>query len=260
VAGDVLQIPSDAVIRTGTRNIVITALGEGKFLPKEVTLGPQGQGMVEVRSGLVEGETVVTSGQFLIDSESNLKQAVTRMEEVPSSAAPAGAPAKAAAPAAKRAASAGKEAETPPPLEVHPEREQKRLISAILDTYLKIHDALITDAAASVTSNAKTLSDLVYRLQLSDPRGQLDQFTAPMAKSMEGLLSGDLKKARDAFASMSEALAEYIKGSGRDEAKAAGIRIFHCPMRKAPWLQKGAAVQNPYLGKDMILCGTEIKY
>jgi Cu(I)/Ag(I) efflux system membrane fusion protein len=259
VAGDVLQIPSDAVIRTGTRNIVITALGEGNFLPKEVTLGPQGQGMVEIRSGLVEGETVVTSGQFLIDSESNLKQAVTKMEEVPSSAAPAGTPAKAGTPAAKPAAAAGKTGETPP-LDVHPEREQKRLISAITDTYLKVHDALIADATDRVTSNAKTLSDLVYRLQLSDPRGELDQLTAPMAKSMEGLLSGDLKKARDAFASMSDALAAYIKGPGREEAHAAGIRIFHCPMRKAPWLQKGAAVQNPYLGKDMILCGTEIKY
>jgi RND family efflux transporter MFP subunit len=260
VAGDVLQIPSDAVIRTGTRNIVITALGEGKFLPKEVTLGPQGEGMVEIRSGLVEGETVVTSGQFLIDSESNLKQAVTRMEEVPASAVPASAPAKAGAPAAKPAAAAGKTGETPLPLEVHPDTEQKRLISAITDTYLKIHDALITDAVEGVTSNAKTLSDLVYRLQLSDPQGQLDQLTAPMAKSMDGLLSGDLKKARDAFASMSEALAAYIKGPGREEAHAAGIRIFHCPMRKAPWLQKGAAVQNPYLGKDMILCGNEITY
>jgi Cu(I)/Ag(I) efflux system membrane fusion protein len=260
VAGDVLQIPSDAVIRTGTRNIVITALGEGKFLPKEVALGPQGQGMVQIRSGLVEGETVVTSGQFLIDSESNLRQAVTRMEEVPSSGAPGGTHAKVGTPAAKPAAAAGKTAEAPPALDVHPDTEQKVIISAITDTYLKIHDALIADAVEGVTSNAKTLSDLVYKLQLSDPRGELDELTAPMTKSMEGLLSGDLTKERDALASMSEALAAYIKGPGRAEALAAGIKIFHCPMRKAPWLQKGAAVQNPYLGKDMILCGTEIKY
>ncbi|MDA8387861.1 MAG: efflux RND transporter periplasmic adaptor subunit [Nitrospiraceae bacterium] len=78
---DVLQVPSDAVIRTGTRNYVIAALGGGRFLPREVELGPAGQGMVEVRAGLSEGETIVTSGQFLIDSESNLREAVTRMEE-----------------------------------------------------------------------------------------------------------------------------------------------------------------------------------
>jgi RND family efflux transporter MFP subunit len=92
-ARNVLGVPSDAVIRTGTHNIVITALGGGKFLPREVTLGPGGRGMVEIKSGLAEGETVVTSGQFLIDSESSLKQAVTRMEEV----SPAGAPAKSGA-------------------------------------------------------------------------------------------------------------------------------------------------------------------
>jgi Cu(I)/Ag(I) efflux system membrane fusion protein len=257
---NVLEVPSDAVIRTGTRNIVITALGGGKFLPKEVILGAEGQGMLEVKSGLVEGETVVTSAQFLIDSESNLKQALTMMEQAPPAAAPAGGAVKAAAPEAKPAAGAVKPAETPPGLAVYPNDEQRRIISLITDTYLKIHDALINDDVGKVTSNGRTFSDLVYRLQLSDPQGQLEQLTAPMAKSTEGLLSGDLKKARDAFASLSEVLAAYIKGPGREEAHAAGIRIFHCPMRKAPWLQKGTAVQNPYLGKGMILCGNEIKY
>ncbi len=256
VAGDVLEVPSDAVLRTGTRNIVITALGRGKFLPKQVTLGAEGQGMVEIKSGLVEGETVVTSAQFLIDSESNLKQAITSMEEVPAASVPAK-----AAPEAKHATGGEvKGGEKPAAFEVYPNDEQRRLISLIMDTYLKIHDALINDDTARVTSNAKTFSDLVYRLQLSDPQGQLEQLTAPMAKSTEGLLSADLKKARDGFASLSEVLAAYVKGPGREEAHAAGIRMFHCPMRKAPWLQKSAAVQNPYLGKGMILCGNEITY
>jgi RND family efflux transporter MFP subunit len=72
-------VPSEAVIRTGSRNVVITALDGGKFLPKEVTLGPEGEGFVQIVSGLNEGETVVTSGQFLIDSESNLREAINKM-------------------------------------------------------------------------------------------------------------------------------------------------------------------------------------
>ena len=80
---DVLQVPSNAVIRTGTKNFVIAALGGGRFLPTTVELGPEGEGMVEIKSGLHEGERIVTSGQFLIDSESNLREAFARMKQVP---------------------------------------------------------------------------------------------------------------------------------------------------------------------------------
>ncbi len=74
-------ISSEAVIRTGIRNIVILALGDGKFLPTEVTLGLESQGTVEILSGLRGDETVVTSGQFLIDSESNLRESINKMLE-----------------------------------------------------------------------------------------------------------------------------------------------------------------------------------
>ena len=81
VSDDAVLVPSEAVIRTGIRNVVITALGDGKFLPKDVTLGPEGEGIVQIIAGLDEGETVVTSGQFLIDSESNLREAINKMLE-----------------------------------------------------------------------------------------------------------------------------------------------------------------------------------
>ncbi|PLX39742.1 MAG: efflux RND transporter periplasmic adaptor subunit [Deltaproteobacteria bacterium] len=75
-------IPSEAVIRTGTRNIVFVTRGEGKFTPREVTLGHAlSGGNVEVLQGIAPGEEVVTSGQFLLDSESNLKEAVQKMLE-----------------------------------------------------------------------------------------------------------------------------------------------------------------------------------
>jgi multidrug efflux pump subunit AcrA (membrane-fusion protein) len=79
ISKDVLQVPSEAILRTGYRNIVITSLGNGKFLPKTVEMGPEGEGMTQILSGLAEGETIVTSGQFLIDSESNLKEAIHKM-------------------------------------------------------------------------------------------------------------------------------------------------------------------------------------
>jgi multidrug efflux pump subunit AcrA (membrane-fusion protein) len=81
VSDNALLVPSEAVLKTGYRNIVIAYLGDGKFLPKEVELGPEGEGLIQVLSGLRESETIVTSGQFLIDSESNLREAINKMLE-----------------------------------------------------------------------------------------------------------------------------------------------------------------------------------
>ncbi len=75
----VLAVPEEAVIRSGRRSIAIVALGDGRFEPREVTLGlDSGDGWLEITDGLHAGEQVVTSGQFLIDSESKLQEAVQK--------------------------------------------------------------------------------------------------------------------------------------------------------------------------------------
>jgi RND family efflux transporter MFP subunit len=73
---DVLTIPSQAVIRSGTRNIAVVDLGQGRFAPREVVLGAESDGFVEVVDGLSDGDRIVVSAQFLIDSESNLRAAI----------------------------------------------------------------------------------------------------------------------------------------------------------------------------------------
>ncbi len=78
VAG-VVKVPSEAVLHTGARNVVIVQKASGLFEPREVLLGASGGDFQEVRSGLHAGEDVVTSAQFLIDSESNLKEAISKM-------------------------------------------------------------------------------------------------------------------------------------------------------------------------------------
>lgn len=75
-----LAIPTDAVIRSGKRTIVVVALGEGRFEPRDIELGlDSGDGWLEVLSGLSDGEDVVVASQFLIDSESNLQEAVRKL-------------------------------------------------------------------------------------------------------------------------------------------------------------------------------------
>ncbi|MFP6654315.1 MAG: efflux RND transporter periplasmic adaptor subunit, partial [Myxococcota bacterium] len=77
---NVLAISSSAVIRSGVRTIAVVALGQGRFEPREITLGlDSGDGWLEVKAGLHEGDRVVVSGQFLIDSESNLQEAIRKI-------------------------------------------------------------------------------------------------------------------------------------------------------------------------------------
>ncbi|WP_439569630.1 efflux RND transporter periplasmic adaptor subunit [Sphingopyxis sp.] len=67
-----LLVPSEAVIRTGKRNVVMLEMGDGRYHPAEVATGREGGGKTEILDGLAAGEKVVASGQFLLDSEASL--------------------------------------------------------------------------------------------------------------------------------------------------------------------------------------------
>ena len=70
-----LVVPETAVLNSGDRQVVFLDRGEGRFEPRAVTIGTQSGGFIEILSGLREGDRIVTSGNFLIDSESQLKAA-----------------------------------------------------------------------------------------------------------------------------------------------------------------------------------------
>ncbi|MDX2463049.1 MAG: efflux RND transporter periplasmic adaptor subunit [Porticoccus sp.] len=72
-------IPAEAVVRTGERTQVFVARGQGKFEPRIVKLGIESSGQVAILEGLNEGDEVVTSAQFLVDSESKLREAAAKM-------------------------------------------------------------------------------------------------------------------------------------------------------------------------------------
>ncbi|OEU46951.1 MAG: efflux transporter periplasmic adaptor subunit [Desulfobacterales bacterium S7086C20] len=83
VAKDSLVIPQEAVIDSGVRKVVFVSLGKGKFQPREVELGVEGKDHeFQVLQGLSEGEKIVVSAQFMLDSESRLREAIQKMLEV----------------------------------------------------------------------------------------------------------------------------------------------------------------------------------
>ena len=77
--GEVLAVPAEAVLATGEKQIVFVDQGQGVFEPRDVILGGKADGDVEVTAGVVEAERVVISGNFLIDSESRMKGALSEV-------------------------------------------------------------------------------------------------------------------------------------------------------------------------------------
>src|SRR3972149_9054289 len=80
IAESAILVPAEAVIRSGVRDIIIVSKGEGVFAPRDVRVGVDtGDGYLQILEGVKAGEYVVTSAQFLIDSESKLREAVDKM-------------------------------------------------------------------------------------------------------------------------------------------------------------------------------------
>ena len=77
----VVAVPDDAVIDTGAKQVVLVDKGEGRFEPRPIKVGARGDGYVEIREGIAPGDRVVTSANFLIDAESNLKAALQALSD-----------------------------------------------------------------------------------------------------------------------------------------------------------------------------------
>src|SRR5262245_47259463 len=97
-----LFVPDSAILKPGDRRLVFLDQGDGRLAPREIVLGARSEGGYQVLSGLQEGDRVVTSANFLIDSESSLKAALQSFSPTPApSAAPSGAPPRPGAPPAR---------------------------------------------------------------------------------------------------------------------------------------------------------------
>jgi Cu(I)/Ag(I) efflux system membrane fusion protein len=80
---ETLMVPTSALIRTGRAERVIVALGNGRFVARDVTSGRESGDDIQILAGLEAGEEVVVAGQFMIDSESQVRSSLRRYEERP---------------------------------------------------------------------------------------------------------------------------------------------------------------------------------
>lgn len=249
LAEDRTLVPREAVIATGEREVAFVSLGGGRFEPREVQTGIRADnGRVEVLSGLRPGEMVVTSGQFLLDSEARIREALGKMIR-----------GDMASDQARGAAVAG-----PSELSSLPDQVAADL-ATLLESYFAIGDALASDGLAGVSAQAGSIARAVDRmLQVEIPAQphfwhQHEEVATIRGKALELEGTQALDEARLRFGDLSVALSRLLDATGVPPALGEEVRELHCPMFRAGqggsiWLQPAGDVRNPFFGSVMIEC------
>ncbi|GIW76104.1 MAG: hypothetical protein KatS3mg104_1167 [Phycisphaerae bacterium] len=250
LAAEKTLAPRSAVIDTGERQVAFVSRGEGKFEPRDVRIGIEsGDGMVEIISGLKPGEMVVTSGQFLIDSEAKMREALAKMIR--------GELASEQKVTAKLSGTAS--------VSELPGAVTDKLNTAI-EHYLVIGDTLAGDTIEGIADHARKLAtafnELIELDVPSDPHLWYKHQDA-IATARSGALKlteiRDLTEARLQFAKVSTALETLLMATGVPPSFGREVQVLHCPMYRSGqggtiWLQTAEDVRNPYFGSVMREC------
>jgi len=237
----VLSVPRSAVIQTGPEAVVYLDRGEGSYARSVVKLGRRGNSLVEIVSGLKEGDRVVTNGNLLIDGQSEINRSF--MTETPAPAI------------------AG---------EVKPLNEdQQKALTAFLSMADEMSKALATDDLAAF--NRASAPSMVETSALTDALRKTSSDQAAFdaldgARHFHGF--EDLTSARAAFLKFTVAATNVLQPL-RDVPGAPAFDIWECSMvnqaipgaaKKGRWLQLGGRPGlNPFFGKEMQDCATKIK-
>ena len=243
-APEVLVIPRSGIIQTGPQAVAFVDEGGGGYARRVLNLGRRGDSLVEVISGVSPGEKVVVNSNLLIDgqAEMNRSYASHALRTDDTNAAPA--------------------------LPMFTDSQRK----AVKD-FLALTDALTVSLSADDVKefSAKTAKTHAATPTLLNAFGGTNAWQAllqPIEKV--GHLNGaeNLKAARKAFHPFSEATVALAQALRRVDKEFAGVKVFRCPMTKdafpgapnrADWLQLKPEIHNPWFGKEMLDCGSEVK-
>lgn len=245
-AGEATLVPRSAIIDTGQRQVAFVSLGDGRFEPREVRIGMESDvGLVQVLSGLSPGERVVTSGQFMLDSEARVGEALAkRTRGTLATDLPLGESLE---------------------LSSLPETAGT-VLGDMLDAYFEIGAVLATGAMEGVKPPAQRLADRVDELARVELPGEPefwkrhDQEVAAIRRHARDLHRGEtLASGRLAYGGLSVALADLVRATGIPADHPEPVQEVHCPMYAegqggALWLQPAGEIRNPFLGPEMITC------
>ena len=262
--GNPLVIPDTAPMITGQRAVVYVRLPNMKkptFEGRVVVLGPRVGENYIVRSGLVEGEMVVTKGNFKIDSALQIQAKPSMMNPEGGGSAP-GHNHGGAAPSESGTMDLEPKENTPA-LVVSEEFRQQ--LGEVLKSYLAMQGALSSDDdSASRAAAEKTVKALKsVEMGLLDGESHLVWMkqSPQLEKKLTALAEAkDLEARRLVLRPASEALWKTLNNFGYTQSEK--VRLFHCPMAidssGANWIQLSRQTSNPYYGASMLRCGSQV--
>lgn len=225
----VLAVPRSAVLHPGDEPRVYIARSQGLYERRVVTLGRQGEGFIEIVSGLEVGDEVVTSGNLLIDSQAQIN---STGHSHPPEAAPA--------------------ASSEPVDPTHVAHSM-----AFLERVAEANAALASDDLPGYLGG-------IQKIQTAKAGfAQISAETASLAETIPGGEFATLDAARKAHLAFSAATAEFAKKL-KSLPGGSSLKVFKCPMYPAPgktafWIQTNAPIRNPFYGSEMLDCGSEVK-
>jgi RND family efflux transporter MFP subunit len=223
--------PREAIIDTGERQVAFVSLGEGRFEPREVTMGTEADdGMVEILAGLEPGENVVTSGQFLIDSEAKIREALAKMIKGDM--------------AAEQKPTVAAVVLTGP---VSLPEDAARALGRTLDEYMAAGEILAGDGTPGLEAHARAIAenlDAVASEGIPGRPGFWEEHSeVGDARAAARALAGanKIEDARARFADLSEALAHLVQTTGIPDAYPRRVDRLHCPMFRS---EQGGSVSR----------------
>jgi membrane fusion protein, copper/silver efflux system len=239
--GEQLLVPASAVFDTGKRQYLFVQQAPGVFVPKEIQLGPKTDDHFVVKSGVNAGDKVVVDGNFLLDSESQLKAA-------------ASVPTETNAPAAS---------ETTNALALLPSGAGG-LYAPLVANYLQVQQMFVHDKTDGLPSLARKMSGEIQQItdspiQPAQEAASYHEQLASLEHALGMLDTNDLQAARIQFGNVSAELIALLKKYSPPLNQP--LTVVFCPMwNKSPaqWLQQGQDVGNPFMGQKMPGCG-EVK-
>ena len=212
-----LSIPSDAILKSKDGEFIVLSLGEGRFQPRKILTGLHYRGRTEVLSGLQEHDSVVVSGQFLIDSESALRESLRKMQRMQKSLAM---------------------------LDIGD--DQLAMINHLIDAALYIHETLDDGELphAKMILPALTLGDHLMPVY----RGTKLQFVLEdaenaLTKAKKSVTQTEWKNSLNALV---VALKPWLLEGRPQYYKKKGLQLYHVKGQGRYWLQQKGQVNNPY--------------
>ena len=241
---EVLAIPRSAIIQTGPQAVAFIEQGGGGYARRVLKLGRHGDKLIEVLEGIAAGDKVVANGNLLIDGQAEMNRSYASPAEKPMSA---------------NAPTTGLPALT---------EAQQAAVKEFLTLADALASSLSSDDLEKFNAQAGQTHDAAAKLFAAFAGSEGWQILAKEIEAASHLTAAkDLKEARREFYPFSTATVALVHAARRDSVFSS-LKVFHCPMSKnafqgapntAEWIQLQPEIHNPWFGKEMLDCGSEVK-